>query len=104
MTEDLQWFEERKVAIAEHLTVITNGLIELARATCRTRYTKNQLLRECYNLQDCELKTLDEWHALGRHVKRSEHAYLFWDNNGEPIMKFADWQLQVEARQLSITF
>ena len=31
MTEDLQWFEEHKVAITEHLTVITNGLIELAR-------------------------------------------------------------------------
>lgn len=104
MTEDLQWFEERKVAITEYLTVITNRLIEMAHAAGRTRYTKNQLLRECYNLQDCELKTLDEWHALGRYVKRSEHAYLFWSNNGEPIMKFADWQLQVEARQLSITF
>ena len=104
MTEDLKWFEEHKVAITEHLTVITNGLIDMARATGRTRYTKNQLLRECYNLKDCELKTIEEWHSIGRYVKRSEHAYIFWDNNGEPIMKFADWQLQVEARQLSITF
>lgn len=104
MTDDVKWFDDRKAEITEHLKVITNGLMEMARAAGRKHFTKNQLLRECYNLRDCELKTLDEWHALGRYVKRSEHAYLFWSNNGDPIMKFADWQLQVEARQLSITF
>ena len=75
-------------------------LIEMEKAAGRTRFTKNQLLLECYNLKDCEVKTLDEWHALGYYVKRTEHAYIFWDNNGEPIMKFADWQLQVQ--QLSL--
>lgn len=100
MTEDVQWFDDRKAEITEHLKVITNGLIEMAKAAGRTRFTKNQLLLECYNLKDCEVKTLDEWHALGCYVKRTEHAYLFWDNNGEPVMKFADWQLQVQ--QLSL--
>lgn len=62
----------------EHLTVITNGLTEMAKEAGRKKFTKNQLLRECYNLADWETHTEDEWNAMGAYVKRGEHAYLFW--------------------------
>lgn len=99
MTDDLLDFEQKKEAYAQHLRTITNGLMEIARAEGRKHFTKNQLLRECYDVQDCEFKTLDEWHALGCYVKYGEHGYLFWQND-EPVLLFADWQLQVQ--QLSL--
>lgn len=66
----------------EHLKVITNGLIEMAKAAGRTDYKCNQLLRECYNLVDQELHTFDEWKSKGATVREGQHAYLFW---GKPI-------------------
>ena len=66
----------------EHLKVITNGLIEMAKAAGRTDYKCNQLLRECYNLVDQELHTYDEWHEKGARIREGQHAYLFW---GKPI-------------------
>ena len=66
----------------EHLKVITNGLIEMAKAAGRTDYKCNQLLRECYNLVDQELHTFDEWKEKGAHIRKGQHAYLFW---GKPI-------------------
>lgn len=65
-----------------HLRTITNGLIEMAKAAGRSKYTCNQLLRECYNLVDAELKTFDQWKEEGAFVRKGEHAYLFW---GHPI-------------------
>lgn len=65
-----------------HLRAISDGLVEMAQAAGRKRFTCNQLLRECYNLVDAELKTYDQWKALGASVRRGEHAYLFW---GAPI-------------------
>lgn len=65
-----------------HLRTITDGLIEMAKAAGRTKYTCNQLLRECYNLVDAEFHTYDEWKEQGAFVRRGEHAYLFW---GAPI-------------------
>ena len=65
-----------------HLRTITDGLIEMAKAAGRTKYTCNQLLRECYNQVDAEFRTYDEWKELGAFVRRGEHAYLFW---GAPI-------------------
>lgn len=65
-----------------HLRTITNGLVEMAKAAGRSKYTSNQLLRECYNLIDAELKTYDQWKEQGAYVRRGEHAYLFW---GAPI-------------------
>ena len=44
-----------------HLRTITDGLVEMAKAAGRSKYTCNQLLRECYNLVDAELKTFEEW-------------------------------------------
>ena len=32
MTDDVQCFDDRKAEITEHLKVITNGLIEMAKA------------------------------------------------------------------------
>jgi len=65
-----------------HLRTITDGLVEMAKAAGRSRYTCNQLLRECYNLVDTELKTYDQWKEEGAYVRRGEHAYLFW---GAPV-------------------
>ena len=66
----------------QHLKTITNGLVEMATAAGRTDYTRNQLLRECYQVVDKELKTFEEWKAQGARVRRGEHAYLFW---GAPV-------------------
>lgn len=65
-----------------HLRTITDGLVEMAKATGRSKYTCNQLLRECYNLIDAELKTYEQWKEEGAYVRRGEHAYLFW---GKPV-------------------
>ena len=65
-----------------HLRTITDGLVEMAKASGRTQFTNNQLLRECYNLIDAELMTYDQWKELGAYVRRGEHAYLFW---GSPV-------------------
>jgi len=66
----------------EHLKTITNGLVEMAKAAGRSEYTKNQLLRECYNLVDVETDTFDGWKARGAQIRKGQHAYLFW---GAPI-------------------
>lgn len=93
MTQDSKWFEERKAELTEFLTTITNGLNTLAQSAGRTHYTKNQLLRECYNIGTCdELHTIDEWHKLGRQIRESEHGYLFW-YNGEAVLLFTRDQL-----------
>lgn len=65
-----------------HLRTITNGLVEMAKAAGRTKFTCNQLLRECYNMLNAELKTFDQWKEEGAHVRKGQHAYLFW---GTPI-------------------
>ena len=65
-----------------HLRAITNGLVEMAKAAGRTKFSNNQLLRECYNLMDSELMTYEQWKEQGAYVRRGEHAYLFW---GSPI-------------------
>ena len=65
-----------------HLRTISNGLVEMAKAAGRSQYTCNQLLRECYNLMDAELKTFEQWKEEGAYVRRGEHAYLFW---GSPV-------------------
>lgn len=93
MTQDGQWFEERKAELTEFLTNITNGLTTLAQSAGRTRYTKNQLLRECYNIGMFEeMHTIDEWHKIGRQIREGEHGYLFW-YNGEAVLLFTRDQL-----------
>lgn len=67
-----------------HLRTITNGLVEMAKAAGRTKYTYNQLLRECYNLVDTEFHTYEEWKDQGAFVRKGQHAYLFW---GAPVVK-----------------
>ena len=65
-----------------HLRAISDGLVEMAKAAGREQYSCNQFLRECYNMQDAEFHTYDEWKELGAFVRRGEHAYLFW---GAPV-------------------
>ena len=72
-----------------HLRTITNGLVEMAKAAGRTKFSNNQLLRECYNLIDSELMTYEQWKEQGAYVRRGEHAYLFW---GKPITTEAGYK------------
>jgi hypothetical protein len=65
-----------------HLRAITDGLVEMAKAAGRKKFSCNQLLRECYNMVDAEFHTYDEWKEQGAFVRRGEHAYLFW---GAPV-------------------
>ena len=65
-----------------HLRAITDGLVEMAKAAGRKKFSCNQLLRECYNMVDTEFHTYDEWKEQGAFVRRGEHAYLFW---GAPV-------------------
>ena len=65
-----------------HLRTITNGLVEMGQAAGRSKFTCNQLLRECSNLVDAELKTYEQWKEEGAYVRRGQHAYLFW---GTPV-------------------
>ena len=67
-----------------HLRTISNTLVERAKAAGRTKFTCNQLLRECYNLVEAEFHTYDEWKEQGAFVRKGQHAYLFW---GKPITK-----------------
>lgn len=66
----------------EHLKTITNGLVEMAKAAGRSEFTKNQLLRECYNLVNVDMDTFEGWKARGAQIRKGQHAYLFW---GAPI-------------------
>lgn len=66
----------------EHLKVITNSLVEMAKSAGRSNYSLNQLLRECYNLADAELDTYEGWLNRGAQVRKGQHAYLFW---GKPV-------------------
>ena len=65
-----------------HLTTITKGLREMAAAAGRGNVADNQLLRECYNLVDDELHTMEGWQDKEYRVRTGQHPYLFW---GEPI-------------------
>lgn len=65
----------------EHLKTITIGLREMAKAAWRENYTDNQLLRECYNLINAELRTEEEWKENGYEVRKGQYSYLFWDND-----------------------
>ena len=64
------------------LKSITNRLREMAEASGRATASSNQLLRECYNLTNTELDTYEGWTAKGGHVRKGQHAYLFW---GAPV-------------------
>lgn len=86
---------ERYQLFKDHLTVITNGLIEMARAAGRTKCLKNQLLLECYNLGYEEVLTEDDWNAKGAYVKHGEHAYMFWKAS-EVEFRFARSQVKFE--------
>lgn len=65
-----------------HLRAITDGLVEMAKAAGRTKFSCNQLLRECYNMKDAEFHTYEEWKEQGAFVRKGQHAYLFW---GAPV-------------------
>lgn len=73
----------------EHLKVISNTVMEMAKAAGRTRVSINQLLRETYNLVNVELDTYEGWAARGNNVRKGQRAYLFW---GEPITTEAGYR------------
>lgn len=53
----------------------------------REYYTKNQLLRECYNLMDEVLRTEEDWASEGAYIKDGSQGWLFW-NAGEIEERF----------------
>ena len=69
---------------AQSIKMKMADLMEMAKQAGRTDYTRNQLLRECYNLVDVELNTFEGWKEKGAQVRKGQHAYLFW---GAPIEK-----------------
>ena len=60
------------------LKSITDKLREMAQTSGRSDASCNQLLRECYQLTNTELDTFEGWQAKGAHVRKGQHAYLFW--------------------------
>lgn len=64
------------------LKSISNKLREMANANGRKDVSTNQLLRECYQLTNRKLMTLEEWNSQNYSVKKGQHAYLFW---GTPV-------------------
>lgn len=97
--------------IAEYrrqLKSITNKLVEMAKMSGRTDYTRNQLLRECYSLVGVKLRTIEDWNAENYSIKKGQHAFLFW---GQPVtsekgytycpIQFLFAQDQVELRAIA---
>lgn len=65
----------------DHLAIMTNSLIEICKAAGRCPVPEaNTLLRECYNLVDAELHTIEEWEKMGYQPRESQHGYMFWYN------------------------
>lgn len=96
---DEQYFEQKHDELIKHLKVISNGLCEFASIPSATEAKLNDLLKCCYNLEGQDLKTGEEWRALGCVIKRYEHGYLFWDNGDIILLYTRD---QVRELQLSL--
>ena len=58
-----------------HLRAITDGLVEMAKAAGRKKFSCNQLLRECYNMVDAEFHTYDEWKEQGAFANHSNMLF-----------------------------
>lgn len=99
MTHDYDDYEKKLPFLLEHLQVITTGLITFTGRKGDTEEQKNQLLRECYNLRDEELLTIEEWHNRGCLIREREHGYLFW--KGKEV-KFLYTPEQVVKLQLTL--
>lgn len=78
---------ERREELTTCLQIVTNGLIRMAEDAGRKYYTKNQLLRECYNLMNEVLRTEEDWASEGAYIKDGSQGWLFW-NAGEIEERF----------------
>lgn len=87
-----------------HLRTITNGLVEMAKAAGRTKFTCNQLLRECYNLVDAEFRTYEQWKEQGAYVRKGEHAYLFWGRPTTSAQGFSYWPIEFKFCREQVRF
>ena len=76
------------------LKSITSRLREMAEASGRATASSNQLLRECYNLTNTELDTYEGWTAKGGHVRKGQHAYLFWGKRTTATAGYAYFPIQ----------
>ncbi len=76
------------------LKSITDKLREMAQTSGRTTATSNQLLRECYQLTDTELDTFEGWTAKGAHVRKGQHAYLFWGKRTQAAAGYSYFPVQ----------
>ena len=81
----------------KHLHVITNGLLEMAKAAGRSEVKVNVLLEECYNMKGRTKHTAEDWKRLGYIPKRGEYEYLFWVDDtkrDEILFLFTDEQVK----------
>lgn len=82
----------------KHLHVITNGLLEMAKAAGRNEAKINVLLEECYNMKGRTKHTAEDWKRLGYIPKRGEYEYLFWVDDtkrDEILFLFTDEQVKL---------
>lgn len=96
---DMLDFEKKLPLLKDHLSLITNALMELAKLTDATEDEKNELLRNCYNKVGERMLSFDEWRERGCVVRRYEHGYLFW-NNGDIVVLYC--REQVKQIQLTL--
>lgn len=99
MTRDFEDYEQKRPHLLNFLQTVTNGLVLFTGRAADTEEQKNQLLRECYDLANRELHTIEEWHKMDCLIRRGEHAHIFWKGN-EPQLLYAD--NQIIRRQLTL--
>ena len=86
------------------LKSITSKLRNLAETAGRTNVSGNQLLRECYQLTNTELDTFDGWQAKGGHVRKGQHAYLFWGKRTQANAGYAYFPVEFLFAREQVAF
>lgn len=88
---------EKYGEFVKHLHVITDGLLDMAKAAGRNNVKVNVLLEECYNMKGRKKHTAEDWKRLGYIPKRGEYEYMFWADDtkrDEVIFLFTDEQVK----------
>lgn len=83
---DRRELEKKSKEILRMLNEITAGLIRLNNTDAKTVAQKNDLLKKCYNLENYELKTFNQWLKDGLIVKQYEHGWVFYKGKGIVMM------------------
>ena len=86
------------------LKSITDKLREMALTSGRKEASCNQLLRECYQLTNTELDTFEGWQAKGAHVRKGQHAYLFWGKRTQSEAGYSYFPVQFPFAREQVAF